>query len=856
MQRPPLVARLGLCAAVLLLANPGRSADPPKESPKIDLDLIPDPDIEWMKRSKVATDSPGLIAFLKSCQGKEIPPADIDAEVAKLMTGTKAEQGEAARKLAEFGTIAVPTLRKHRTDANADGAKRVRECLEKIEEVGDKPLARPAIRRLSLRKSPGTLEALLGYLPFASDPAAEEDIYYELDSLIERAQAGDKGEWNPWLQGPSPLYRKHLQMLAGYLKDVQPARRALAACILGRRGNAEERQAVRDLLKDPDGLVRLRAAQGLLAGRDAVGVSTLIDLLADPSIEIAWQAEELLRWLSNETAPDTVLGGDGKPEASARVQSAWREWSKTHPKIDFAELENEPRRPLLLLGYDRAKGKVWLFGSDGVTRCEWNTKANLADAQYVPGGTVLTLHEQSVCEKPLLAERDRAGNVLWGYEDMVNPQYCQRLGNGNVFVAERQDAMTPYLRYQILNPGGKVVARQPASHSGPVRSHALRMGEDGRIACAVLHNFGNSDDPRIDSMDEFDPSRDFARQIRKRFGSQKIGPKLYVESAEGGGYLLSGFAQIRNRTDNMVLIDELDRDGDQPWNYQVIGATHAFRLRGKDTIVCAIRRVLEVSTDRRNVGEISMSQVPSVARPCLSFVRFGFDSFATNIDLGTAVDYRVKCLEKKDARTRLFALQQLAELRFYAAYAIPKLKPLSEDPDPAVRDAARKTLAEIGADEIPRLATEAKDADPERRVKAINRLGRFRDGPGVVNALLEALKDSDPRVRYFAASAFSAFEPSQQSRDTYLGPKVSYLAVADRVLPELVKALGDPDAKVRESAARTLGFFGPTAKTAIAALIGVMKNDAAPAVRATAATSLGKMGGDRRGSGCFTRGPN
>src|SRR5438552_12250321 len=113
MNRFPLVARLGLCAAVLMLANPGKSADPPKEpAAKIDLDLIPDPDIDWLKRSKVATDNAGLIAFLRSCQGKEIPAADIDAAVAKLMTGTKAEQDEAARKLTEFGTIAVPILRK------------------------------------------------------------------------------------------------------------------------------------------------------------------------------------------------------------------------------------------------------------------------------------------------------------------------------------------------------------------------------------------------------------------------------------------------------------------------------------------------------------------------------------------------------------------------------------------------------------------------------------------------------------------------------------------------------------------------------------------------------------------------
>ena len=90
------------------------------------------------------------------------------------MTGSNAEQDDAAKKLAEFGTIAVPSLRNHRTAA-ADAAK---------------PPARPAMRRLLIRRPAGTAEVTLGYLPFASDPAAEEDIYYGLDALVEKGDAG------------------------------------------------------------------------------------------------------------------------------------------------------------------------------------------------------------------------------------------------------------------------------------------------------------------------------------------------------------------------------------------------------------------------------------------------------------------------------------------------------------------------------------------------------------------------------------------------------------------------------------------------------------------------------------------
>ena len=58
-----------------------------------------------------------------------IPPAEIDVLVAKLVTGSKDEQAEAARKLSEVAKTAVPVPRKHRTGPDAGAAKRVRDSL-------------------------------------------------------------------------------------------------------------------------------------------------------------------------------------------------------------------------------------------------------------------------------------------------------------------------------------------------------------------------------------------------------------------------------------------------------------------------------------------------------------------------------------------------------------------------------------------------------------------------------------------------------------------------------------------------------------------------------------------------------
>jgi HEAT repeat protein len=621
------------------------------------------------------------------------------------------------------------------------------------------------------------------------------------------------------------------------LKDAQPSRRAVSACILGRRGNAEQKQAVRDLLKDTDALVRLRAAQGLLAGRDACGVATLIELLTDPSIEIAWQAEELLRWVSNETAPDAVVGS-GEPEASAKAQQAWKTWAKDHAaKIDFAALEQEPRRPLLLLGYERTKGKLWIFGSDGMTRCEWKLKGGLADAQYVPGGTVLTLHEQPVREKPMLAERDRGGTVLWQYDNLADPKYVQRLSNGHFFVAEFVDVAAPYLTYKVFAAGARLVETQPKKHS--TFGHALYRRANGKLVVAMFGLY-RPEPSSFTGVQEYDPATDHNRDFVGTGG--RFGAKVYVESAPEGGILASGFQHIPNRKDRMAEVVEFDRDGDKIWKYQVPEGTHAFRLAGGNTLICADNRVVEASADRRMVGEIPMELSPSVARPCLGLVRFGFDAFPTNIDLEIDVDYRVRCLGKKNPRTRINALRRLADFRHLAARVIPKLKAHVLDPDAGVQDEMKKTLVAIGVDEIPRLIQEIKIDDPERRYLAVGRIGGFRNGPGVLETLLDALKDENAKVRWMAVRSLGNRDSDPQSRRFYSDLPGSYRQSAEKIVPHLIRAFQDSDERVQQSAFATLGVLGPDAAAAVPKLIELLRSEKSMSVRANAAVTLGRVG--------------
>src|SRR5205823_11761122 len=123
--------------------------------------------------------------------------------------------------------------------------------------------------RLIVQHSPsGAVAALLRYLPSAPDEEAIEDIVFGLDSL-----AVTKGEVNP--------------ALVAALHDPLPPRRAAAACIVAHLGDSQQRGLVGKLLKDPDPLVRLRAAQGLLAMKDAAAIPVLIGLLQEPAVELS-----------------------------------------------------------------------------------------------------------------------------------------------------------------------------------------------------------------------------------------------------------------------------------------------------------------------------------------------------------------------------------------------------------------------------------------------------------------------------------------------------------------------------------------------------------------------------------------
>jgi HEAT repeat protein len=188
-----------------------------------------------------------------------------------------------------LGLIALTSLRQARKDENKEVVRRATECTKRIEKDSEVNLPLAVVRLLARRKPAELLETFLRFLPFTIDEKIEEEIYYALEA--EATKVG-----------------KVHGALVKALKDELPARRAVAGCLLGRLGDEKQRKAVRNLLSDREPMVRLRSAQGLLAGKDKEAIPTLIGLLNGATVAVSWQAEELLHYVAGDETPTATIG--------------------------------------------------------------------------------------------------------------------------------------------------------------------------------------------------------------------------------------------------------------------------------------------------------------------------------------------------------------------------------------------------------------------------------------------------------------------------------------------------------------------------------------------------------------------
>jgi HEAT repeat protein len=479
------------------------------------------------------TEGPGLLDELRMRT-----PSDADRErvrdlVRKLGDDRFQVRKKATEDLIQLEERALPLLRQVVKDPpDLEVRKRSEHCIASIETAQARFRSRlPSIGRLiALRKPSGSAEAILAYLPFLDDDGLNEELQQTLNAL---ALSGGRAQ----------------QVLLKALTDKSWIQRVAAAQALcaGRRGDHAE--AVRELLKDPEPAVRLKAAVALAGTGDADAVPTLISLVAELPAEQSAQAEDYLSQLAGEAGPDNLPESDEDRKARSTAWSAWWQAHKSKIALSDPALERfAPTSRASLHGYtllvQPQANTVTELDREGKPRWTLTGLNQPRDAQVLADQRVL------VAELNKVTERDLRGKILW-QKELQQPISVQRLRNGDVFITCRNQLIE-------VNRSGKDVLRVMLKGG----FSAARRLPDGRI---VAFSDGNE----VVQLDKT------GREVKRtRVDCGGAGRNEVLDN----GHVLA----LSPGNGNLI---EFDIDGKVVNRFDVRGAAHAFRMSNGHTLV-------------------------------------------------------------------------------------------------------------------------------------------------------------------------------------------------------------------------------------------------------------------------------
>jgi HEAT repeat protein len=229
-----------------------------------------------------------------------------------------------------------------------------------------------------------------------------------------------------------------------------------------------------------------------------------------------------------------------------------------------------------------------------------------------------------------------------------------------------------------------------------------------------------------------------------------------------------------------------------------------------------------------------------------------------------------QALSDPDAQVRHQAAFEITFLPIDAAIIFPALVKALKDQDHAVRFEAAGAMASLDLESlITRGVRIEESVSPLRKIlvddrstgaaMALAHIGSAaKDAvPELILALREALKgEAEQGLGEAAAKALGSIGPSASNAVPILvqalrGPEmldyhsaVALGRIGTPAVPALIKALGDPKVRVRESAAFALGEIGPSAKAAIPILEKISLQDKDQVVRKSAVSALKKIKGE------------
>lgn len=469
----------------------------------------------------------------------------------KLGAASYASRLDATTALRAMGPAVRPLIRQaiEQTTLDRETLRRAQRCLDHFPDGEEVPLAMATARQIARTTPKGSTKVLLDFLPYVADESVREAVQLALQAAVAA-----EPETAPLLEAA--------------LKDAHPARRAAAAETLVRAGGKRRAEAAA-FLRDPNRQVRYQVARALLEGNDVAGLPELIELLSELPAEQAGAAEELLLRIAGDEAPDVCLSGRNTATA---VRDAWRGWHKRHA----AGLNLAARLRRRMLGVTVVtsasaarglNGEVAAYGPDGKLLWSFDGVRHPIDVQILGKERILLAEYLG----RRVTERDAKGKVLW--EKCINmPVACQRLRNGQTFIATRQQLL-------IVDREGKEVFTAFLNAASIISARRLPDGQMVAVTsggqCHILDPLG--------------------REVRRFRVGQVYTLGGNVEILAGGRLLVPLYRENR--------IVEYDLSGQVRHQTQVNRPTSATHLESGNLLVTCLgtQRAVELSAEGKEV---------------------------------------------------------------------------------------------------------------------------------------------------------------------------------------------------------------------------------------------------------------
>lgn len=550
-----------------------------KKSPTIDQLLEPDTfkdDLNLVRERGFKGDGPDLLAYFKERTLKQPDPKEIATLVKNLGDEDFATRESAYVKLAGMGAAALAGLRDGEGDPSLEVRKRVLELKLRIDTKAEPTLQVAAARVLAKLKPEGTVEGLLTFLPYASDPSVVDEICKTLGAV-----AVTNGKVDP--------------LLVKALQDGLAVKRGAAAEALVRGGAKDEIPTIKKLLKDTDASVRFRVCLALLTSQDKEIIPVMIDLLAEMQAGPIWRIEEALFRLANEKAPIVALGNDAASRKACR--DAWAKWYVDNEKtIDMTRITADS----LYLGYTLIvqynnrigpgmRGNIGeVYEIDAEKKVRWKFEVNTypVDAQIVSGGSRVLVAEYNGNR---VTERDLKGDVKWEHNCGGNPFQVQRLPNGNTFIAMQS-------RLIEVDRDRKEVWSYQRPNGDIIRARKLPTGE----VCFITNQGANAVYTRMDAQTQKVNKSFPVTAVQVLFGNMEI--------LGNGNIIVPHYQQQR--------VVEYDQNGAQVATFNVNWPNSVVRLPNRNTLIASqnTRQIIEFDANRNQVSTQQTDGMVFIAR--------------------------------------------------------------------------------------------------------------------------------------------------------------------------------------------------------------------------------------------------